>query len=95
MPKEVINAQDFLKDGMECMVLFHADEDRALRVELPSTVILEIKYTEPGMKGNTATNTLKLATLETGTEIRVPLFIEIGEKIVVHTADGTYKERAK
>ena len=95
MPKEVINAPDFLKDGMECMVLFHADEDKALRVELPTTVILEIKYTEPGVKGNTATNAFKLATLETGSEIRVPLFINIGEKIVVNTADGTYKERAK
>jgi elongation factor P len=58
-------------------------------------VVLEVTYTEPGMKGNTATNTLKPATVETGAEIRVPLFIENGEKIVVNTADGTYKERAK
>jgi elongation factor P len=95
MAKELINAPNFLKDGMECMVLFHADEDRALSVEIPQTVVLEITYTEPGIKGNTATNTLKPATVETGAEVRVPLFIELGEKIVVNTADGTYKERAK
>lgn len=95
MAKELINAPNFLKDGMECMVLFHADEDRALSVEIPQTVVLEVTYTEPGIKGNTATNTLKPATVETGTEVRVPLFIELGEKIVVNTADGTYKERAK
>jgi elongation factor P len=57
--------------------------------------VMEVTYTEPGMKGNTATNTLKPATVESGEEIRVPLFIEIGEKIVINTADGTYKERAK
>jgi len=95
MPKEVINAPQFLKDGMECMVMFHADEDRPLSVELPATVTLEVTYTEPGMRGNTATNTLKPATVEGGTEIRVPLFIENGERIVINTAEGTYKERAK
>ncbi|MDG1252372.1 MAG: elongation factor P [Schleiferiaceae bacterium] len=95
MAKELINAPGFLKDGMECMVLFHADEDRALSVEVPQTVVMEVTYTEPGMKGNTATNTLKPATVESGEEIRVPLFIEIGEKIVINTAEGTYKERAK
>ena len=95
MPKEVINAPQFLKDGMECMVMFHADEDRPLSVELPSTVTLEVTYTEPGMRGNTATNTLKPATVEGGTEIRVPLFIETGEMIIINTAEGTYKERSK
>jgi elongation factor P len=80
---------------MECIILWHADEDRPVSCEIPGTVVLEVTYTEPGMKGNTATNTLKLATVETGAEIRVPLFIENGEKIVVNTADGTYKERAK
>ena len=77
------------------MVMFHADEDRPLSVELPSTVTLEVTYTEPGMRGNTATNTLKPATVEGGTEIRVPLFIETGEMIVINTAEGTYKERSK
>jgi elongation factor P len=95
LPKAVINAPQFIKDGMECIILWHADEDRPVSCEIPGTVVLEVTYTEPGMKGNTATNTLKLATVETGAEIRVPLFIENGEKIVVNTADGTYKERAK
>ena len=95
LQKSVINAPQFIKDGMECIILWHADEDRPVSCEIPGTVVLEITYTEPGMKGNTATNTLKPATVETGAEIRVPLFMEIGEKIVVNTADGTYKERAK
>ena len=95
LQKSVINAPQFIKDGMECIILWHADEDRPVPCEIPGTVVLEITYTEPGMKGNTATNTLKPATVETGAEIRVPLFIENGEKIVVNTADGTYKERAK
>ena len=95
LQKSVINAPQFIKDGMECIILWHADEDRPVSCEIPGTVVLEITYTEPGMKGNTATNTLKPATVETGAEIRVPLFIENGEKIVVNTADGTYKERAK
>ena len=58
-------------------------------------VVLEITYTEPGIKGDTATNTLKPATVETGATVRVPLFIETGEKIKVDTRDGSYVERAK
>ncbi len=93
--KELINAPQFLKEGMECNVLFHADEGRPLTCELPQKVTVEITYTEPGIKGDTATNTLKPATVESGAEVRVPLFIEQGEKIVVETATGEYKERAK
>lgn len=95
MAKELINAPQFLKDGMECKVLFHADENRPMSVELPTTVTLEVIYTEPGLKGDTATNTNKPATVEGGTEVKVPLFIDTGEKIVINTADGVYKERAK
>ena len=95
IPKELINAPQFLKEGMECQVLFHADEDRPLVCELPQKVALEITYTEPGIKGDTATNTLKPATVETGAEIRVPLFIDQGEKVVIDTASGDYKERYK
>lgn len=93
--KELINAPGFLKEGMECNVLFHADEDRPMICELPQKVALEITYTEPGIKGDTATNTLKPATVETGAEVRVPLFINQGEKIVIDTASGDYKERFK
>jgi len=93
--KDLINAPDFLKEGMNCKVIFHADEDRPLSVELPLTYTYEITYTEPGIKGNTATNTLKPATIDTGAEIRVPLFIENGEKVVVNIEDKTYRERSK
>jgi elongation factor P len=95
LPKALINSPEFLKDGMEVLVLFHADEDRPLSCDLPPTVELEVTYSEPAVKGNTSTNAMKNATLETGAEIKVPLFIESGERIVVNTADGTYKERAK
>lgn len=93
--KELINAPQFLKEGMECSVLFHADEERPMVCELPQKVALEVTYTEPGLKGDTATNTLKPATVEGGAEVRVPLFIEEGEKIVIDTASGDYKERYK
>jgi elongation factor P len=80
---------------MNCKVIFHADEERPLSVELPSTYSYEITYTEPGIKGNTATNAMKPATIDTGAEVRVPLFIENGEKIVVNILEGTYRERSK
>ena len=95
IPKELINAPQFLKEGMECSVLFHADEERPMVCELPQKVALAVTYTEPGLKGDTATNTLKPATVEGGAEVRVPLFIEEGEKIVIDTASGDYKERYK
>lgn len=95
LQKELISAPLFLKESMEVNVLFHADEERPLSCELPATVALKITYSEPGMKGNTATNATKPATLETGAEVRVPLFIEEGEVIVVDTTTGAYRERAK
>lgn len=93
--KELINAPQFLMDGMNVNIMFHADEERAMSCDLPQTVKLKVTYTEPGLKGNTATNATKPATLETGAEVKVPLFIEEGETIVINTADGSYKERAK
>jgi elongation factor P len=93
--KELINAPQFLKEGMECQVLFHADEERPMICELPQKVTLQITYTEPGIKGDTATNATKPATVETGAEVRVPLFINETDKIVIDTASGSYKERAK
>lgn len=95
MQKEMINAPQFLMDGMNVNVLFHADEDRPLSCELPATVSLEVTYTEPAVKGNTSTNATKAATVETGAEVKVPLFINTHERIVVNTTDGTYKERSK
>ena len=87
------NAAKFLKEGMNVIVSFESEEP--IMAQAPTSVELEITYTEPAVKGDTSTNALKSATVETGIEIRVPLFIENGEKIVVNTADGTYKERAK
>ena len=93
--KELINGVDFLKEGDMVDVTIHADTDTILFAELPISVILEVTYTEPGLKGDTATNTLKPATVETGATVKVPLFISTGDKIKVNTADGTYLERAK
>jgi elongation factor P len=93
--KDLIDYPQFLKEGGEVEVLFHAEKELPLSVELPAYIEAEITYTEPGIKGDTATNTLKPATIDTGAEIRVPLFIEIGEKIKVDTRNGQYSERVK
>lgn len=95
VPEELINAPQFLKEGQEVEILFHADTETALTCELPPFVILKIVYTEPGLRGNTATNTLKDSTVETGAIVKVPLFIETGETIKVDTRTGTYAERVK
>jgi len=95
IPAEQIEGVDFLKEGEMVDVQVHADTDTILTVELPSHVVLEVTYTEPGLKGDTATNALKPATLETGAEIRVPLFIEAGDKVKVDTRSGSYVERVK
>ncbi len=91
----LITGVDFLKEGDLAEVVVHAESETILFAELPAHVVLLVTYTEPGLKGDTATNATKPATLETGTEIRVPLFINEGEKIRVDTRDGSYVERAK
>lgn len=83
----------FLKEGMEVKVAF--ENDQPILAEAPVFVELEITYTEPGLRGDTATNTLKSATLETGNVINVPLFINQGEKIKIDTRTFTYVERVK
>ncbi|QIK61339.1 elongation factor P [Dysgonomonas sp. HDW5A] len=85
----------FLKEGDTIDVQVHAETETILTAELPQNVILEVTYTEPGLKGDTATNATKPATLETGAEVRVPLFINEGEKIKINTRDGSYVERVK
>ena len=95
VPAEQINGVAFLKDGEMCEVVTHAESETVLYVDLPVSVILEVTYTEPGLKGDTATNTLKPATVETGATVRVPLFIEVGEKIKVDTRNGAYVERVR
>lgn len=95
LEKTMVDSPEFLKEGLVVDILFHADEERALTLELPHFIDTEITYTEPGIKGDTATNTLKPATIDTGAEIRVPLFINTGDKIKVDTRTKTYAERIK
>mgnify|MGYP000548498690 FL=1 len=93
--KDLITGVDFLKEGMVVEVVSDASTETVLFAELPVKVQLEVTYTEPGLKGDTATNTTKPATVETGATVRVPLFIETGEMIVVDTRDGSYVSRVK
>jgi elongation factor P len=93
--KDSITGVDFLKEGDTADVVIHAESDTILFAELPAHVVLTVTYTEPGIKGDTATNATKPATVETGATVRVPLFINEGEKIRVDTRDGSYVERAK
>ena len=95
LQKDFIQNSHFLKEGENIEVLFHADEGLPLSASLPSHIVLEIQHTEPGVKGNTATNTFKTATTETGATIQVPLFINEGDKIKIDTSKGTYIERIK
>lgn len=95
LPESQIEGVAFLKEGDVIEVQVHAETETILTAELPQNVILQITYTEPGLKGDTATNTLKPATVETGAEVRVPLFINEGEKIKINTRDGSYVERVK
>jgi elongation factor P len=71
------------------------DDQTALMAELPQTVEVVVTYTEPGIRGDTATRTLKQATIETGATVNIPLFVEMGEKIKVNTQTGEYMERVK
>lgn len=92
---DLLENSQFLKEGMEIEVLFHAEKDTPLTAELPQNVILEVTYTEPGVRGDTATNVTKPATVETGAEVKVPIFINEGDKIRIDTKTGTYQERVK
>ncbi|MCI4669791.1 MAG: elongation factor P [Bacteroidia bacterium] len=93
--KKLIDNVELLTEGEMVEVLWNTEDDVALTVELPQYVIREVTYTEPGIKGDTATNTLKPATIEGGAEIRVPLFINQGDKVKVDTATKAYMERMK
>ena len=93
--KALINGVDFLKEGMVVDVVSDASTETILFADLPVKVQLKITYSEPGVKGDTATNATKPATLETGAVVRVPLFINEGETIEVDTRDGSYVTRVK
>ena len=83
--------RNFLLDNLECEVLLY--NERPVGVSLPSHVVMEIIETEPGVKGDTATNVTKSATVQTGYEVQVPLFIKQGEKVKIDTRTGAYVER--
>lgn len=94
--KEMIQNADLMKEGQVVEVMFHTEKESVLSAELPPIVDMEITYTEPGIKGDTASsNALKPATVETGATIKVPLFINTGEKIRVDTRTREYYERIK
>lgn len=94
VPKALFgDAAKFLKEGMNVIVAFESDEP--IMAQAPASVELEITYTEPAVKGDTSTNAQKNATVETGVEIKVPLFINQGDKVRVDTRTGDYLERVK
>jgi elongation factor P len=95
VPEYLIENHEFLKEGHGVEIVVHADTENILSVDLPPFVIMEITYSEPGLRGDTATNTLKPAKIETGATIMVPLFVNTGDKIKVDTRDKTYVERVK
>ncbi|KAA5534405.1 elongation factor P [Paenimyroides baculatum] len=95
LEKNILDAPELLKEGTNVMVQINAETESPLSVDMPASIVLEVTYTEPGVKGNTATNATKPATVETGAQVNVPLFINEGDKIKIDTASGSYIERIK
>ena len=95
LQENILDQPKLMKEGEVVTVMINTEDSSPLSVEMPASVILEITHTEPGVKGNTATNATKPATAETGAKINVPLFINEGDKIKVDTEKGTYIERVK
>ena len=93
--KTILDNAELMKEGEMVSISINTEDNTPLSAEMPASVILEIKHTEPGLKGNTATNATKPATLETGAIVNVPLFINEGDKIKVDTEKGNYIERIK
>lgn len=95
MNENMVERPDLLKDGQECFVLVNTETELPMSIELPPHVILMVTYSEPGMKGDTATRTLKPATVETGATVNVPLFVNANELIKIDSKTGAYIERVK
>ncbi len=91
----LVDAPKFLKDGQGVSVLINTETDLPMSVELPEKIVVKVTYSEPGLRGDTATRTLKPATVETGATVNVPLFVNEGELIRVNTKTGEYVERVK
>jgi elongation factor P len=92
-PDEVGENANYLIEGLEVEILFHSG--KALAMELPTSVNLKVNFTEPGLRGDTATNVMKKATLETNYEVDVPLFINISDVVKIDTRTGDYLERVR
>ncbi|MFT5103399.1 MAG: elongation factor P [Candidatus Latescibacterota bacterium] len=95
LEKSTLDTPELMKEGEVVTVIINTEDDSPLSVEMPTHVILRVTGTEPGVKGNTATNATKPATVETGASINVPLFINEGDKIRIDTEKGQYQERIK
>lgn len=95
LTESALDMPQLMKEGEIVTILINTEDNMPLSVEMPASVVLEVTHTEPGVKGNTATNATKPATLETGAIVNVPLFINEGDKIRIETDKGTYKERIK
>ena len=95
VPESLIDNYQFLLEGVGVEIVVHADTETVLSVDVPQFVVMEIIYSEPGLRGDTATNTLKPAKVQNGEIIMVPLFVNTGDKIKIDTHDKTYVERVK
>lgn len=95
LPEALLDTPELMKEGEVVTLLINAEDNAPLSVEMPAHVILKVTETEPGIKGNTATNATKLATVETGAKINVPLFVNEGDNIRIDTEKGQYQERVK
>lgn len=95
LAEAMIDAPQFLKDGQEVSVLVNTETELPMSVELPDKIVVLVTYSEPGLRGDTATRTLKPATVETGATVNVPLFVNEGELIRINTKTGDYVERVK
>ena len=93
--QQLVDAPQFLKDGQEVSMLINTETELPMSVELPDKIVMLVTYTEPGLRGDTATRTLKPATIETGATVNVPLFVNEGEFIRINTKTGEYVERVK
>jgi elongation factor P len=95
LQEEMVDAPQFLKDGQDVSILINTETDVPMSVELPDKIVVKVTYSEPGVRGDTATRTLKPAKVETGAMVNVPLFVNEGELIRVNTKTGEYVERVK
>ena len=95
LQEEMVDAPQFLKDGQEVSILINTETDQPMSVELPDKIVVKVTYSEPGLRGDTATRTLKPARVETGATVNVPLFVNEGELIRINTKTGEYVERVK